>query len=1397
MVKRSTVKTLFLIMLSFTLSGTLFGQATFNWSGSGDGTDWTDASNWSYQSGSDANSNGYPDGGDHAVFAGGTAPSGNITGVPTSARVGDFTINGASYTITMGSEIRIDGNMSIVTGGLTMNGNRMIVYGNYSQTGGSVSMGTSTGHRFYGSFSQTGGSFNANSSRIQMRSSMTIGGTANFIDGFSTITFSDNSTPTLSINQDVDLYRVVLNNSGPSLTINGTSGTPTLTIADYFEVLSFDDLDSSTPLTLSGNASIDYAASAELIYNNSFVSAYEIGDEWPGAGVSNVVLRDNDLTIPDDSTKIITGTLTRESGTISLGSSSVLQYSSASLIYKDQSATIGDEWPSSNGPTDVVVNVSGGSVTASASKLVLGSLSLTAGTINLGSNDLTVLGNVVSDVNGNGTIADATTLVMGDRTTPANSTVDQTITGSLTLNKLYINKTGQGGGIVDNRVTVSGILSFTASGNITINNGDLKLTTDGRFSSSNLGTLTLVVNSGGLLQTGGQSLTTIGTISATSGRIEFDGSSTETLPTGITVGTIEIDNSSVAGVNVNSGTLTVSTSLILSNGVVTTSATNVLRLGASATIGGTPSSSNMIVGPLQLTFNDATDHLFPVGVTGKYRPATFSYDSFTGGSNEVLEMQYLETNPGGTAPNGVSTISSAGHYTLKKISGTSPTTVSYDLTLTYTDAGFNPEDRTRIIVQNGAGPIYSLPGSQSHNTGNDLVTATGITALPTNDFKLAFGSGVATLYWVSTTGNWSTGANWSSGSVPENGDAVVISNDGVNNPNTDALVVSFDNGVGTINLASLTVGDGAGTNRVELSLSGAASTLNLSGTTISVKSDGELTFIGTSIQNYEADSTTYAAGSIIDFRGGTVEADSYHDLEVRNGSGTLFSNGDITVAGDFVKSGINGTFSPGNNFTVTGTSTITSGTFSPTGNVTMHDDFTISGGTFTPSSNVSFKGTTFTMNGSSVLTNTQGTFTFNGSSAQNVANGNSAVTFYNLVINNSSHVTLNDPVSINGQLTLTSGNLITTAVNIPTLLAGATTSNGSQTSYIDGPVNLQTNSTTETDLPVGNNGKWRRIGIRPTSSAATTFRVAFHNESPFATFAPTAVPSGLNKVSTLFYWTVSRTSGTANADIKLFWEDVMDGVNASLTDVRVASINSGLNTWTDIGGSGTGSSQSGFVSYGAATSFTGFTLGSANGENSLPVELTSFAAENAVGGVTLSWTVESELNNEAFVLQRKADIDADYITVKEILGRGTDPIAMDYSYTDETVSDGASYAYRLISRDYSGALNYYTEGTVEILVEMIPEGYTLQQNYPNPFNPETTIRYTLSQSATISLVVFDINGRKVRTLLNQKNTSEGVFQQKWDGRNDAGQFVASGTYLYRLFVHNNRKIMTKKMILIK
>jgi len=94
----------------------------------------------------------------------------------------------------------------------------------------------------------------------------------------------------------------------------------------------------------------------------------------------------------------------------------------------------------------------------------------------------------------------------------------------------------------------------------------------------------------------------------------------------------------------------------------------------------------------------------------------------------------------------------------------------------------------------------------------------------------------------------------------------------------------------------------------------------------------------------------------------------------------------------------------------------------------------------------------------------------------------------------------------------------------------------------------------------------------------------------------------------------------------------------------------------------------------------------------------------------------------------------------------------------------------------------------------LPEGYALSQNYPNPFNPTTRIDYAIAEAQHVKLEVFNIQGQKVRTLVD-RTVSPGSYTVEWDAASDTGNRVASGIYFYRFEAGDN--IVTKKMTLLK
>ena len=95
---------------------------------------------------------------------------------------------------------------------------------------------------------------------------------------------------------------------------------------------------------------------------------------------------------------------------------------------------------------------------------------------------------------------------------------------------------------------------------------------------------------------------------------------------------------------------------------------------------------------------------------------------------------------------------------------------------------------------------------------------------------------------------------------------------------------------------------------------------------------------------------------------------------------------------------------------------------------------------------------------------------------------------------------------------------------------------------------------------------------------------------------------------------------------------------------------------------------------------------------------------------------------------------------------------------------------------------------------IVPERFALHQNYPNPFNPITTIRYDLPHDSFVELIIYDLMGDMINTLVFQQE-SVGYKQIKWDGKNNYGLPTAAGIYFYK--IQTESFMQTKKMILLK
>ena len=176
---------------------------------------------------------------------------------------------------------------------------------------------------------------------------------------------------------------------------------------------------------------------------------------------------------------------------------------------------------------------------------------------------------------------------------------------------------------------------------------------------------------------------------------------------------------------------------------------------------------------------------------------------------------------------------------------------------------------------------------------------------------------------------------------------------------------------------------------------------------------------------------------------------------------------------------------------------------------------------------------------------------------------------------------------------------------------------------------------------------------------------------------------------------------------------------------------------------------------------------------SIPVELTSFTAIVVDGNVVLNWITATELNNAGFQIERrktKNERREDWESIGFVNGNGTSTEVHNYSFADENPVTGKSY-YRLKQIDFDGSFEYSNVIEVDLV---LPIKFSLEQNYPNPFNPATSIKYTLSSKQNVQLLVYNVLGKEIATLVNEEKPA-GNHEVNFDASK-----LSSGVYFYQI-----------------
>ncbi|MDD5361071.1 MAG: T9SS type A sorting domain-containing protein [Ignavibacteria bacterium] len=215
------------------------------------------------------------------------------------------------------------------------------------------------------------------------------------------------------------------------------------------------------------------------------------------------------------------------------------------------------------------------------------------------------------------------------------------------------------------------------------------------------------------------------------------------------------------------------------------------------------------------------------------------------------------------------------------------------------------------------------------------------------------------------------------------------------------------------------------------------------------------------------------------------------------------------------------------------------------------------------------------------------------------------------------------------------------------------------------------------------------------------------------------------------------------------------------------------------------------IEYNGFSGFEGYNKNSASGnpvlvQGFLPITLYSFNGTVYKNNVTLKWITSTEENNKGFYIERNLSGADNWLQSGFVTGHGNSNTPITYSYNDANVTSG-KYKYRLKQIDYNGNYSYHNLES-EIVVG-IPPKYELSQNYPNPFNPTTNIQFAIPKDERVTIKLFDISGREIKTLVNE-DMKAGYNSVVFNASN-----FSSGIYFYR--IGTNDFTDTKKMLLVK
>jgi hypothetical protein len=357
----------------------------------------------------------------------------------------------------------------------------------------------------------------------------------------------------------------------------------------------------------------------------------------------------------------------------------------------------------------------------------------------------------------------------------------------------------------------------------------------------------------------------------------------------------------------------------------------------------------------------------------------------------------------------------------------------------------------------------------------------------------------------------------------------------------------------------------------------------------------------------------------------------------------------------------------------------------------------------------------------------------------------------NFIVNNTGgNVTLSQPMTVNTQLNLTAGALISTATNMLTLADNATVTGASNSSYISGPIR-KTGDDAIT-FPTGRVGAgYVPIAMTAPSSTGTSMTAEYLRGTP--PNANNITAPGITHISGCDYWTLDVTAGaTPTVDVTLNWNanNPCNGANYVTDPTTIKAVHFNGTSWnTASPTNGTGTAGAGSVTWTGVNVFSPFALGTtATGNaNPLPVLFDNVKAYERNGGIQIEWSNLTERDLIEYVVERSVN-GRDYFDYSSIAPKSNQNDKADYTEFDAAPSKGANF-YRIRVLEQGGKHIY--SKVLRVDIGGSKKGFSI---YPNPvIGKQVNLSLTGVKQGTYNIRVVTTTGQDVyhKTIMTQAN----------------------------------------------